>query len=696
MKNHRLAFIAMMSLLPSMLLLAETGHDSIAEARARLARGENARVSVSGRVTFSSMRLGIAFVQDETGGIAYDPRTTQKPFPIPGDAVEVSGVLTRRQGLVMILRDAELFGPPKVARQELAVPRLKPISFELEEATQMRIDGLLTHVTGIVRKVIVPKADGVPMLAEVSTPSGYAVARLPWRAPQAELDSWLGKPVLLNAVLVCQGEPPLLPRDADALLLVPGKGAWVIQPEFLDEVFARKPATLSPELLVTSRSAQNRRLHIQGVVTAARPRQWLTMRVSGGSVQVMTRQTDVFEVGDLLSVACWPQNQGGRMVMLDGVCRKLSHVDPPKPVPVISGFIPAQHRPMELVTATGLLRHQHIPGGVPRYTLRLSNGETSLVQWATFLKPDEAADLPDGSTMRITGILSESRDSSIHEFGSIHAIQPRSVADLKLVRGPSWWTPARLKNAAGWLAAISVLGVGTAMVTSWQIRWQRLHIHAIEARSIAEEERRRISREFHDSLQQQLAGAALHLETLKGAIDAAPDMMPGLIDDTTAMIRHCQLEARHCIWDLRSEVGLHEDLGEAIRAWLQMRTSQPDTGAEITFEQRCELPKMDDDTSFQIMRITQEAVNNALAHAGAQKVCVVLEGTPERLSILVDDDGRGFDATQPYRGRFGLSGQRERAHKIGAQLHFTSRPGHGTRMILCVPARNTPHYALSQ
>jgi two-component system sensor histidine kinase DegS len=96
------------------------------------------------------------------------------------------------------------------------------------------------------------------------------------------------------------------------------------------------------------------------------------------------------------------------------------------------------------------------------------------------------------------------------------------------------------------------------------------------------------------------------------------------------------------------------------------------------------------------MRITQEAVNNALAHAGAQKVCVVLEGTPERLSILVDDDGRGFDATQSYRGRFGLSGQRERAHKIGAQLHFTSRPGRGTRMILCVPARNTPHYALSQ
>lgn len=693
MKTTILALSTVMSLALSSALGVGDSHDSIAEARARLARGENARVCVSGRVTFSNMKLGIAFVQDETGGIAYDPRSSQKPFPIAGDVVEVSGVLTRRQGMVMILRDKELFGPPQVARQESPVMRVRPVTFELESAAQMRIDGLLTQTTGIVRRVIVPKVDNVPMIVEVSTPNGHALARLPWRVAQAEIDTWINRPVLINAVLVCQGQPPLLPRDADALLLVPGRGAWVLQPTVLEDVFQRPPATLSPELLVANRSTQDKRLHILGIVTAARPRQWLSLRTSTGSVQVMTRQTDVFEAGDILSVACWPQNSGGRLVMLDGICRKHSHAKAPEPLHVGDGFIPALHRPMDLVQATGVIKHQQISGGAPRLILRLAGGETCLVQWTTFLTAQQAGDLRDGSTMSVTGILSAPRDPALQEDGSIHAIQPRDLADLRLIKGPSWWTTSRLKGAMAWMSLLAFLGISTTLVSRWQVRRQNKHIRAIEAQTIAGEERKRISRDFHDSLQQQLASAALHLETLRGAIDAAPDMMPGLIDDTAAMIRHCQAEARHCIWDLRSETGGRENLPETLKEWLHMRASQPGKGPDMYFEQRGEMPPLDEDTCFQILRIAQEAVNNAVAHAQARRVTVILEGTPERLSLLVEDDGLGFDATKTHLGRFGLSGQKERAQKIGAQLHFTSPPGNGTRMILCVPT-SKPHHAL--
>jgi len=694
MKIPCLALSAVMSLALSLALGAENAHDSIAEARARLARGENARVCVSGRVTFSNMKLGIAFVQDGTGGIAYDPRSSQRPFPIAGDVVEVSGVLTRRQGMVMILRDKELFGPPKVAKQESDVLRVKPISFELDEAAQMRIDGLLTQTSGIVRRVIVPKVDNVPMIVEVSTPSGYALARLPWRVSQAEIDSWINRPVLINAVLVCQGQAPLLPRDADALLLVSGKGAWTVQPSILEEVFQRPPGTLSPELLVANRSTQDKRLHILGIVTAARPRQWLSLRTSTGSVQVMTRQADVFEPGDILSIACWPQNSGGRLVMLDGICRKHSHATEPEPLHVGEAFIPALHRPMDLVEATGVIKHQQISGGAPRLILRLAGGETCLVQWTTFLTAQQAGDLRDGSTMSVTGILSAPRDPALQEYGSIHAIQPRGLADLRLIKGPSWWTTSRLKGAMAWMSLLAFLGISTTLVSRWQVRRQKQHILAIESQSIAEEERKRISRDFHDSLQQQLASAALHLDTLKGALEAAPDMVPSLVDDTAAMIRHCQIEARHCIWDLRSEAGGRENLAETLKEWLDMRAgSQPGKGPDIYFEQRGELPQLDEDTCFQVQRIAQEAVNNALAHAKATRVTVIFEGTPERLSLLVEDDGLGFDATKPHCGRFGLSGQKERAQKIGAQLHFTSPPGNGTRMILCVPTTK-PHHAL--
>jgi signal transduction histidine kinase len=90
----------------------------------------------------------------------------------------------------------------------------------------------------------------------------------------------------------------------------------------------------------------------------------------------------------------------------------------------------------------------------------------------------------------------------------------------------------------------------------------------------------------------------------------------------------------------------------------------------------------------QVLRIAQEALQNALRHAEAERIEVRLEDGDGRLLLTVADDGRGFDAAAPsVRGRrLGLTSMEERARELGGRLTVDARPGEGTTVRLEVPA----------
>lgn len=660
---------------------------TIAEAKARLARREvQAPIRVQGIVTFSNQRLGLAYVQDASGGIGFDPRIEAEQVPEPGETVEIEGLLARRQGLAMVLRDRARFGPPKITVLSHEKAKAPSLNFDLDLAAQMRIDGLLSRVSGVIRRVSVPTVEGAPMLVEISSPSGYAIARLPWRETPEEVRRWLDRPVNLTAVLVCRAEPPLLPEDADALLLVPSRNHWNLQINALEEVFRRPPVTAASAIQATQRANVKQRMHIVGTVTAAKPSAWVCLRTDDGSIEVSTRQMMDFTPGQKLSVACWPQIENGRMMLLDGVCRDLGQGPVPQPVPLEQGFYhPSRQR--ELVEITGIVRNHSLPGGIPRLTLELPSEVSWLLEWESFIPLPLISTLEDGSRLRVTGIC-HIHHGSADDGAPRLSILPRDWKDITLLAGPAWWTKDRLTLAIWWLLGITGLALPGALIFRWQVWRQARHIHEMESKAATEEERLRIAREFHDSLQQQLTGAALHLETLKGALNAAPEMLPRLIDDTTAMLRHCQVEARHCIWDLRSETTVRHSLRSALKDWVENRMPPP-AQTRIEFDAEGPNVHLPEGVPFQLMRITQEAVTNALAHARARHLRVNLHTSRSQLELKIEDDGCGFDdrlLSHPKPGHFGLSGIQERASKIGASLSITSRPGRGTR--ICI------HYSL--
>jgi signal transduction histidine kinase len=126
----------------------------------------------------------------------------------------------------------------------------------------------------------------------------------------------------------------------------------------------------------------------------------------------------------------------------------------------------------------------------------------------------------------------------------------------------------------------------------------------------------------------------MHLDTLKTAATLHPESVPALAEQTQAMLRHCQSEARNCIWDLRA--GLPADFGLAttLQRWLKVR--QPvDSKGSLELRTDGETLGLNREQSFQIFRIAQETINNAMSHALAGTIELSLRRTSHGEEMLV-------------------------------------------------------------
>jgi len=222
-----------------------------------------------------------------------------------------------------------------------------------------------------------------------------------------------------------------------------------------------------------------------------------------------------------------------------------------------------------------------------------------------------------------------------------------AAAAVRLVL-PGWGHVADGLRAA--FAAAALVGAARLL----RDRWRRLDV----AR-----ERRRIARDLHDGVVQELAYIRRRAPRLRAAGDR------DVADEVIAAADRAATEARRAVDGLRARTGsLRETLGaEARRA----------AGGDLALQLRL-APGLDvaPPVHDALARIVGEAVANAAQHARAECVRVELDGDPG-LRLRVVDDGIGF--TAPTRG-FGLMSMRERAEEVGAAFEVRSRPGTGTEV----------------
>jgi PAS domain S-box-containing protein len=208
---------------------------------------------------------------------------------------------------------------------------------------------------------------------------------------------------------------------------------------------------------------------------------------------------------------------------------------------------------------------------------------------------------------------------------------------------------------------------------------------SIEAR---EAERERLARELHDETAQVLAAMVLHLEMLE-------DHVPGeqgraWLGELRAAANSALDGVRDMAHDLRPPLLRELGLAAAIE---RLRERMGDQGLEVEVALEALPDDLLDEVEIAIFRVVQEALANVARHAQARHASVLTEREGDRLRLVIEDDGRGFEPHLPT-DRLGLRGMRERVDLVGGNLQIESRAGQGTTIIvdLVVPtaARERP------
>jgi ligand-binding sensor domain-containing protein/signal transduction histidine kinase len=227
-----------------------------------------------------------------------------------------------------------------------------------------------------------------------------------------------------------------------------------------------------------------------------------------------------------------------------------------------------------------------------------------------------------------------------------------------------------------------LLIVGLALV-AWQLYQFRVRrIRAQFAAVLAE--RTRIAREIHDNLAQEMLGISVQLEVLARTMPPDAEVAKGHLDRVRTLVRHGIAEARRYVWDLRSQALEGADLPKALSETARRLTAPTTIEAQVqvggTFRPLATAVEEN------LLRIGQEAINNAVKHAQPKHILVNLTFDTSKVQLSVRDDGRGFnEANVETNGHFGLIGMRERAKQIGANLRVISTLGTGTEVVVDVP-----------
>jgi signal transduction histidine kinase len=185
------------------------------------------------------------------------------------------------------------------------------------------------------------------------------------------------------------------------------------------------------------------------------------------------------------------------------------------------------------------------------------------------------------------------------------------------------------------------------------------------------EERRRLARDVHDGLAQEIAFIARNVRLLR-----EQGAEPQLVERIMRGVARAQEESRRVVGALRSKADepLEQALAEAARDAAQRYGAALDmelaSGISLSPRQR-----------EGVVRIASEAVANAAQHSGAETLRLYLERLDAGLRLQVTDDGEGFDEDEPKRG-FGLVTMKDRAEALGGKLRVDSRRGGGTKVEL--------------
>ena len=224
----------------------------------------------------------------------------------------------------------------------------------------------------------------------------------------------------------------------------------------------------------------------------------------------------------------------------------------------------------------------------------------------------------------------------------------------------------RSGNAAGQLILLN--NISERKATEQMLHEQSRQIAILE-------ERRRIARDLHDSVNQTLFAASTLADLLPIALDKKPEKLREYASSIRQLTQGATAQMRLILLELYPDALLQTNLGTILRHLCLSFTG--DTGTPIDYAASPHI-HVESDVQMAFYRIAQEALQNTRKHADASHVSVRLLQQDAYLELVIQDNGRGFDVGRTLGGQFGVRNMHERAQAVGATLSIISQANQGT------------------
>lgn len=343
-----------------------------------------------------------------------------------------------------------------------------------------------------------------------------------------------------------------------------------------------------------------------------------------------------------------------------------------------------------IVRLRGILNEPGVPANETD-TLSVRCGTRTIPLDIAALRGQLDGRLCGGCEVEVRGICSflfeqNPADTTFPEFRGIILV-PRTADDIRILRLPAWWTPARFAWAVGilftlllailvWNAALrrAVIRKSTALLKE--------QIAKIEE-TLKIDERTRLAAELHDYLAQNLTVVSYRITAALNAFRKKREDTADYLDSADRMLRSCRTELRRCLWDLRNDTLDEPDFSRAVA-----KSVMPVSGkAALHVRFSVRRSRLSDSTAHAILSICRELVANAVLHGRAESIRIAGEAKDGAINFSVRDDGCGFDpAARPGQaeGHFGLDGIVERVKRLDGTFSINSTHGKGTRITVTV------------
>jgi PAS domain S-box-containing protein len=233
------------------------------------------------------------------------------------------------------------------------------------------------------------------------------------------------------------------------------------------------------------------------------------------------------------------------------------------------------------------------------------------------------------------------------------------------------------------------------LATKTALKESEATLHSLSARLllVQDEERRKIARDLHDVIGQELAVTVMSLESIAGKIEKTDERLKNQIADAVDYVRRIDTEVRTLSYllhpPLLDETGLRSALSWFIDGFAKR------TGIEVNTDLPKGIPRLHKGKEAALFRVVQECLTNVFRHSGSKKARVRISVDDSYLEACVEDEGRGFESEKATpKGGVGIQSMRGRLEAYGGSLAIHSRPRH-TEIIARMP-RSIAEQALEE